>query len=83
MDWQESDYEKISWILLKIDKHLKLENQCYYSASNLKSNSCIAFDRLMIELLDFHILFLSFPNAGFKGYGKNLLNRRLRITQLP
>ena len=46
-------------------------------------NSCIAIDRLMIELLDFHIPFLSFPNAGFKGYGKNLLNRRLRITQLP
>ena len=46
-------------------------------------NSCIAIDRLMIELLDFHIPFLSFPNAGFKGYGKNLLNGRLRITQLP
>ena len=46
-------------------------------------NSCIAIDRLMIELLEFHIPFLSFPNAGFKGYGKNLLNRRLRITQLP
>ena len=45
-------------------------------------NSCIAIDRLMIELLDFHIPFLSFPNAGFKGYGKKLLNRRLRITQL-
>ena len=29
----------------------------------------------MIELLDFHIPFLSFTNAGFKGYGKNLLNR--------
>ena len=49
----------------------------------LRVNSCIAIDRLMIELLDFHIPFLSFPNAGFKGYGKNLLNRRLRITQLP
>ena len=34
----------------------------------------------MIEVLDFHIPFLSFTNAGFKGYGKNLLNRRLRIT---
>ena len=42
-----------------------------------------AIDRLMIELLDFHIPFLSFTNAGFKGYGKNLLNRRLRITLLP
>ena len=40
----------------------------------LRVNSCIAIDRLMIELL--------FTNAGFKGYGKNLLNRRLRITQL-
>ena len=49
----------------------------------LRVNSCIAIDRLMIELLDFHIPFLSFTNAGFKGYGKNLLNRRLRITQLP
>ena len=49
----------------------------------LRANSCIAIDRLMIELLDFHIPFLSFTNAGFKGYGKNLLNRRLRITQLP
>ena len=49
----------------------------------LRLNSCIAIDRLMIELLDFHIPFLSFPNAGFKGYGKNFLNRRLRITQLP
>ena len=49
----------------------------------LPINSCIAIDRLMIELLDFHIPFLSFTNAGFKGYGKNLLNRRLRITQLP
>ena len=48
----------------------------------LRVNSCIAIDRLMIELLDFHIPFLSFTNAGFKGYGKNLLNRRLRITQL-
>ena len=46
----------------------------------LRANSCIAIDRLMIELLDFHIPFLSFTNAGFKGYGKNLLNRRLRIT---
>ena len=54
-----------------------------YSASSFESNSCIAIDRLMIELLDFHIPFLSFTNAGFKGYGKNLLNRRLRITQLP
>ena len=54
-----------------------------YSASNLKSNSCIAIDRLMIVLLDFHTPFLSFPNAGFKGFGKNLLNRRQRITQLP
>ena len=49
----------------------------------LRANSCIDFDRLMIELLDFHIPFLSFTNAGFKGYGKNLLNRRLRITLLP
>ena len=49
----------------------------------LRANSCIAIDRLMIELLDFHIPFLSFTNAGFKGYGKNLLNRRLRITLLP
>ena len=49
----------------------------------LRVNICIAIDRLMIELLDFHIPFLSFTNAGFKGYGKNLLNRRLRITQLP
>ena len=49
----------------------------------LRANSCIAIDRLMIELLDFHIPFLSFTNAGFKGYGKNLLNRRLGITQLP
>ena len=49
----------------------------------LRANSCIAIDRLMIELLDFHIPFLSFTNAGFKGYSKNLLNRRLRITQLP
>ena len=49
----------------------------------LRANSCIAIDRLMIELLDFHIPFLSFTNAGFKDYGKNLLNRRLRITQLP
>ena len=49
----------------------------------LRANSCIAIDRLMNELLDFHIPFLSFTNAGFKGYGKNLLNRRLRITQLP
>ena len=49
----------------------------------LRANSCIDFDRLMIELLDFHISFLSFTNAGFKGYGKNLLNRRLRITLLP
>ena len=49
----------------------------------LRANSCIAIDRLMIELLDFHIPFLSFTNAGFKGYVKNLLNRRLRITQLP
>ena len=40
----------------------------------LRVNSCIAIDRLMIELLDFHIPFLSFTNAGFKGYGKNLLN---------
>ena len=48
----------------------------------LRANSCIDFDRLMIELLDFHIPF-SFTNAGFKGYGKNLLNRRLRITLLP
>ena len=49
----------------------------------LRVNSCIAIDRLMIELLDFHIPFLSFTKAGFKGYGKNFLNRRLRITQLP
>ena len=49
----------------------------------LRANSCIAIDRLMIELLDFHIPFLSFPNAGFKVYGKKLLNRRQRITQLP
>ena len=49
----------------------------------LRANSCIAIDRLMIELLDFHIPFPSFTNAGFKGYGKNLLNRRLRITLLP
>ena len=49
----------------------------------LRVNSCIAIDRLMIELLDFHIPFLSFTNAGFKGYGKNLLNRKLIITQLP
>ena len=49
----------------------------------LRANSCIAIDRLMIELLHFHIPFLSFTNAGFKGYGKNLLNRRLRITRLP
>ena len=49
----------------------------------LRANSCIAIDRLMIELLDFHIPFLSFPNAGFKVYGKNLLNRRQRITQAP
>ena len=49
----------------------------------LRANSCIAIDRLVIELLDFHIPFLSFTNAGFKGYGKNLLNRRLRITLLP
>ena len=27
-------------------------------------NSCIVIDRLMIELPDFHIPFLSFPNAG-------------------
>ena len=41
----------------------------------LRANSCIAIDRLMIESLNFHIPFLSFTNAGFKGYGKNLLNR--------
>ena len=29
----------------------------------LRANSCIAIDRLMIELLDFHIPFLSFTNA--------------------
>ena len=34
----------------------------------LRANSCIDFDRLMIELLDFHIPFLSFTNAGFKGW---------------
>ena len=49
----------------------------------LRANSCIAIDKLIIELLDFHILFLSFRNAGFKVYGKILLNRRQRITQLP
>ena len=53
-----------------------------YNRYSDRVNSCIAIDSLMIELLDFQIPFLSFPNAGFKGYGKNLLNRRLRITQL-
>ena len=30
----------------------------------LRANSCIAIDRLMIELLDFHIPFLSFTIQG-------------------
>ena len=51
-----------------------------FELCSLFFNSCIAIDRLMIEILDFHIPFLSFHNAG---YGKNLLNRRQGITQLP
>ena len=47
----------------------------------LRVNSYIAIDRLMIELLDFNIPFLSFTNAGFKGYAKKKkkLNRTLEI----
>ena len=42
----------------------------------LRANSCIAIDRLMIELLDFHIPFLSFTNAGFKGYWQELAEQK-------
>ena len=81
----------LSYTQFQIDKLLEIEAKCYLLHTlptytvlpALRANSCIAIDRLMIELLDFHIPFLSFTNAGFKGYGKNLLNRRLRITQLP
>ena len=47
----------------------------------LRANSCIAIDRLMIELLDFHIPFLSFTNAGFKGYGTHILQEGMHTLQ--
>ena len=42
----------------------------------LRANSCIAIDRLMIELLDFHIPFLSFYQCRFQGLWQELAEQK-------
>ena len=50
--------------------------QTYTVLPALRANSCIAIDRLMIELLDFHIFFSFFYQCRFQGLWQELAEQK-------